>query len=1062
MRGKKQLRKMKQLLCLLLAVILVCGAVSLESVLAVESETTQETEAQTGETVQEPEAQTEETVQEPETESVKEDSESEETEPTVGAETDLSTNTEPDKYANRISGVLWIDANEDGTYDSSEQALAGYPVYLYSEGDTDDAVVDVTTDADGRYLFENIEPGRYVVGIKAEENGTEYLLPLMGVQNDNKFYFTPDWSMVVSDVIEIEADMAIVDVDAAMRTMPGIEPMAAYSINIGTVSADGTGYTYASNVLTFTTDANNHTYTITGSTTSKRIIVNTGVTLNVTLDNASITNSVSPIIIRPGSSTLDAPTVNMTITGTNVLRCTRSAMPVESNSDTGYTAGIYVTGNSTSSQRPTLTISGTGSLTATGGWGGAGIGSGAGWGFTGITHEYMGGSAIHGNIRINSGTVTATGGFGAAGIGIGYYNNAATDPGTIRIAGGTVVANGGSGGYAGNDGTIGGAGIGAGNNPVTGKSNITITGGRVTATSGGTTSPGIGHSRPNTNDVNFIGSVVFTGGSILANTSSGTSRVYPLPTNGSTNGAPDTVTRRTISSSTHGKEAGSSYRILAVGTIQSYNYNMLIHDNGNAYPWVASYTLLAPTATTSAATSITATGATLNGTHNTQGLSGTVYFQYGTSSTLATSTTVGSATATSSSATSKAQALTGLTPGTTYYFRIVTETVGGTTYGSILNFTTSTPAATTTTASSVTGISASLNGTYNTGGVSGTVQFEYGTTSGLTTYTTVNATTLTSSAATTRTYSLTGLTPATTYYYRMVVIVSGTRYTGIIRNFTTSTPTAASSAASTVTSSSAVLNGTYNTAGYAGTVAFEYGTDASLSTYTAVDSASVNVSTSTNKTYTLTGLTDTTIYYFRIVTIVNGVRYEGNIESFETLPPYVDLAISKTVTGAYADLTKAFSFTVYFQDSTGAALANGTTFSYTGGTIPGSSVTAPADDTLMLDNEGKATVTLSHGQTVTIAGVSTSGKVQIVETTDANYTTSFIDSAYPGAIIPGADTNVCGMTGADRTFDFTNARIAVTPAGISTGGNALILLALLAVMTGLASTVVYRRRRREG
>jgi len=173
MRGNKQLKNIKQQLCLLLAVILVCGAVPLESALAVESETMLETETQTEEKLQEPEAEPVET-----------DPGKKDTETAGSAETEPESNTDVEKYTN-ISGFLWVDANEDGTYDSGEQPLVDYPVYLYVEGNTDNAVDITTTDVDGKYCFEIISPGRYVVGIKAEENGTEYLLPLMGVQKDN-------------------------------------------------------------------------------------------------------------------------------------------------------------------------------------------------------------------------------------------------------------------------------------------------------------------------------------------------------------------------------------------------------------------------------------------------------------------------------------------------------------------------------------------------------------------------------------------------------------------------------------------------------------------------------------------------------------------------------------------------------------------------------------------------------------------------------------------------------------------------------------------------------------
>ena len=116
--------------------------------------------------------------------------------------------------------------------------------------------------------------------------------------------------------------------------------------------------------------------------------------------------------------------------------------------------GIYIPRNYT------LTIKGTGSLSATGGDEGTGIGGG-----------YM---RSYGDIVIESGTITATGKSHAAGIG---SSDGASYAGDITILGGTVTATGGS--FS--------AGIGGGD--VCG--NITISGGNVTAT-GANLAPGIG------------------------------------------------------------------------------------------------------------------------------------------------------------------------------------------------------------------------------------------------------------------------------------------------------------------------------------------------------------------------------------------------------------------------------------------------------------------------------------------------------------------------------------------------------------------------------------------
>jgi len=95
-------------------------------------------------------------------------------------------------------------------------------------------------------------------------------------------------------------------------------------------------------------------------------------------------------------------------------------------------------------------------------------------------------------------------------------------------------------------------------------------------------------------------------------------------------------------------------------------------------------------ATTEAATSVTATGATLKASVNPEGSATTYSFVYGTNSTLTsgTTTTTAQSAGSGTSALSETAALTGLTVGTTYYDRVVATNAGGTTLGAILSFTT--------------------------------------------------------------------------------------------------------------------------------------------------------------------------------------------------------------------------------------------------------------------------------------------------------------------------------------------------------------------------------------
>jgi hypothetical protein len=95
----------------------------------------------------------------------------------------------------------------------------------------------------------------------------------------------------------------------------------------------------------------------------------------------------------------------------------------------------------------------------------------------------------------------------------------------------------------------------------------------------------------------------------------------------------------------------------------------------------------APTVTTSAASSITTTAATLNGSANPNGIAANAWFEWGTDPTLTTSNATSSQAVGAGTTNQTITAnLTNLTAGTAYYFRAVAMSSGGTVRGSILNF----------------------------------------------------------------------------------------------------------------------------------------------------------------------------------------------------------------------------------------------------------------------------------------------------------------------------------------------------------------------------------------
>jgi C1A family cysteine protease len=114
-----------------------------------------------------------------------------------------------------------------------------------------------------------------------------------------------------------------------------------------------------------------------------------------------------------------------------------------------------------------------------------------------------------------------------------------------------------------------------------------------------------------------------------------------------------------------------------------YGYGVCLDDVN-----VSSVTGGAPTATTNAATSITSSGATLNGTVNANNLTTTVTFEYGQTSSYGSTVNATPNTVTGNTNTAVSATITGLIANTLYHFRVKAVNSMGTTYGNDLTFTT--------------------------------------------------------------------------------------------------------------------------------------------------------------------------------------------------------------------------------------------------------------------------------------------------------------------------------------------------------------------------------------
>lgn len=190
-----------------------------------------------------------------------------------------------------------------------------------------------------------------------------------------------------------------------------------------------------------------------------------------------------------------------------------------------------------------------------------------------------------------------------------------------------------------------------------------------------------------------------------------------------------------------------------------------------------------PTVITTAATAITGTGATLNGTINPNGLTSNCHFEWGTTTAYGNSTTTIN-NLTGTSAIPESAPITGLTGGTTYHFRIDGTNSDGTSNGNDMTFIPGAATLTTTAATNITTTTATSGGNVLTDGGS-TV-----TARGVCWGTTANPTTSgshTTDGSGTGVFvsSLTGLTANTTYHIRAYATNSFGTWYGNDLQFTT-------------------------------------------------------------------------------------------------------------------------------------------------------------------------------------------------------------------------------------------------------------------------------------
>jgi len=373
-----------------------------------------------------------------------------------------------------------------------------------------------------------------------------------------------------------------------------------------------------------------------------------------------------------------------------------------------------------------------------------------------------------------------------------------------------------------------------------------------------------------------------------------------------------------------------------------------------------------PRVTTEPPTNVTGTTATLNGTVSPLGSAMQWYFEYvpttnnfdDTNNAINVTALVNANASTPTSPPQSVTAnITGLTSGTTYYYRTVGLVTSGSsdtlvesyTYGVVKQFNVNAPGVPTITGITCGSQTLSVAFTAPNVNAGGIDAYEYSLDGGVT-YTTASGTA--------SPIAITGLTNGT--QYSVVIRAKAGSVIGLDSTVSSAipcgTPVAVTDVPNPVTQPSTILRGSLTANGNPLTVTFVWGTDPQLgannTTSTASPSSLPGTANAYPVTFDATNLTEGTTYYYKVVgTPQSGSPVEGAIQQFIIVaPPAVTTEPATSVTETTATIngtgtSNGASSTVTFTWGTSPTLASGNTTvtapqSPLGTTASGTAVTA--------------------------------------------------------------------------------------------------------------------------
>ena len=356
---------------------------------------------------------------------------------------------------------------------------------------------------------------------------------------------------------------------------------------------------------------------------------------------------------------------------------------------------------------------------------------------------------------------------------------------------------------------------------------------------------------------------------------------------------------RTRSARPH--QAQSSHALLSnLAPRTAYYFKAIATNaNGTASSTIASFVTAGagpvPQVTRTWDWNVAATMAGLSMQIDNANLISSAYFQYGTDPNLANAaqTATESIPGVQGSVASNVS-LTGLTSGTTYYYRAVVTNANGAGQSGIQSFTTaaatppSPPSIDSVWSWQVTDTTAGLSMSVSNLPVATSVNFTYGTDPNLASGTTVGQNTVGPAASGSESHALlSNLAPRTAYYFKAIATNANGTASSTIASFVTAgagpVPQVTRTWDWNVAATTAGLSMQIDNANLISSAYFQYGTDPNLANAAQTATESIpGVQGSVASNVSLTGLTSGTTYYYRaVVTNANGAGQSG-IQSFTT------------------------------------------------------------------------------------------------------------------------------------------------------------------------------------